>query len=314
MRSSTGAVSWSGTPRVRELQPEPWTRCRCSALAASISSKIRRSTNANPTCFALVRIQRVRRQEAVEMNKPFMSRRSVRRPIRAHVPSTRADRPAPRSRCQPERLRVESPRASAPTRLFVCETLMAGERHHHLLGTARRVVERVRTQPTFRLLDRGGLADLAADGETPVLGEIYEVDPPTMAHLDRSFGHPRIYRRTSIELEDGTRADAYFTTRWHSDDPLIDAGDWRAREEAHTTWTVQAGDHEITGTRLEIVRALQDLLLDGEGLSMHQYIEWVVTHLREELGIALDVHGETDEQVADSYLKAMLRADLIRRC
>jgi gamma-glutamylcyclotransferase (GGCT)/AIG2-like uncharacterized protein YtfP len=247
------------------------------------------------------------------MSKPFMSRRGARLPIPAHVPSTCAGRPARRSRCQPERLRVESPRAGAPTRLFVCETLMAGERHHHLLGAARRVVERVRTQPVFRLIDRGGLADLAADGETPVLGEVYEVDVPTIASLDRGLGHPQIYRRTRIELEDGTHADAYLTARRRKDDPLIDAGDWRAREEAYATWAVQAGDHEITGTRLEIVRALQDLLLDAEGFSMRQYIDWAVTHLREELGIALDVHGETDEQLADTYLKAMLRADLIRR-
>lgn len=248
------------------------------------------------------------------MKKPFMSRRGVRHQIPAHIPGSRADHPARRERCQPERLRVESPRAGVFTRLFVCETLMAGERHHHELGTARRVVERVRTQPSFRLIDRGGLADLAADGQTPVLGEVYEVDAPTIASLDRSFGHPRAYRRTSIELEDGTRADAYLTLRCFSDDPLIDAGDWRAREEAYTTWIVQAGDHEISGTRLQIVRALQDLLLDSEGLTVHQYIEAVVTHLREELGIALDVHGETDEQLADAYLKAMLRADLIRRC
>jgi len=60
--------------------------------------------------------------------------------------------------------------------------------------------------------------------------------------------------------------------------------------------------------------AAQDLLLDAEGLSMRQYIQWVVTKLRGELGFELDVHGQTDEEPADSYLKAMLRADLIRRC
>lgn len=47
---------------------------------------------------------------------------------------------------------------------------------------------------------------------------------------------------------------------------------------------------------------------------MRQYIDWVVTNVRNELGIELDVCGDADEDVADSYLKAMLRANLIRRC
>ena len=39
-----------------------------------------------------------------------------------------------------------------------------------------------------------------------------------------------------------------------------------------------------------------------------------VANFREGLGVELDVHGETDEELADSYLKVMLRTDLIRRC
>lgn len=48
---------------------------------------------------------------------------------------------------------------------------------------------------------RGGLADLVRGCETRVLGEIYEVDVPRLANLDRCLGHPRIYRQTSIELD-----------------------------------------------------------------------------------------------------------------
>lgn len=66
MRSSTGVVSWSGTPRIRELQPRRERGVDAPLALASISSKIQRSTNANPTCFAFVRMQGVRRQEAVE--------------------------------------------------------------------------------------------------------------------------------------------------------------------------------------------------------------------------------------------------------
>ena len=87
---------------------------------------------------------------------------------------------------------------------------------------------------------------MAPDGETAVLGEIYEVDAATLVHLDGNLGHPRIYRRTSVELEDGTRADAYLTTKCHGDDPQIEPGDWRAREEARAKWAVRAGDQKIT--------------------------------------------------------------------
>ncbi len=246
------------------------------------------------------------------MIKPFTNRRGPLHHGSGH--GVRRPRRGRRAPCDERAARVEHAQAPAFARLFVCDTLMAGERYHHLLGAARRVAAHVRTRSTFRLLDRGGLADLAAAGETAVLGEVYEVDASTLAGLDRGFGHPRIYSRTSIGLEDGTAADAYLTTRARPGDPEIESGDWRAREEAYATWAVRAGDHEIIGTRLEIVRALQDLLLDGEGFSMRQYIDWVVTNARKELGIELDVRGDTDEDVADSYLKAMLRANLIRRC
>src|ERR1044071_1576089 len=105
------------------------------------------------------------------MSKPFTNRRGVDRRLPARAGERRAPRTSRRTPCSAEAIRVENPRPIA-TRLFVCETLMAGERHHDLLGTARRVVAQVRTKPAFRLLDRGGIAELAADGEVAVLGEV----------------------------------------------------------------------------------------------------------------------------------------------
>jgi gamma-glutamylaminecyclotransferase len=248
------------------------------------------------------------------MSKPFSNRRHPERRPATRAGERRITGKGRRPGCRATAVRAESPEMPVVTRLFVCESLMAGERHHDLLGTARRVVAQVRTKPAFRLLDKGGGADLAADGQIAVLGEVYEVDAPTLASLDASLGHPRFYVRTNIELEDGTTADAYLTHKAGRHELQIEAGDWRAREETCAKWAVRAGDHEIIGTRLEIVRALQALLLDGEGFSTREYIDWVVMNAREHMGIELDVHGETDEELADSYLKAMLRADLIRRC
>ena len=99
---------------------------------------------------------------------------------------------------------------------------------------------------------------------------------------------PTARNRTSIDLEDGTCADAYLATRASNDDLQIESGDGRGREDARSTWAVQAGDHEIIGMRLEIVHALQDLALDVEGFSMRRYIDWVVANAREHLGIDLE--------------------------
>jgi gamma-glutamylaminecyclotransferase len=115
------------------------------------------------------------------------------------------------------------------TRVFVYGTLLSGERNHHLLEGARFVAE-ARTRPAFTLYDFGGFPGMVAGGNHAVPGEVYEVDEPALAAMDRLEGHPSFYQRTSIRLEDGTAVQAYVLTPDQvSHLPIISSGSWRAR-------------------------------------------------------------------------------------
>lgn len=113
-------------------------------------------------------------------------------------------------------------------RVFVYGTLRAGEANHHLLASARLLAE-ARTEPRFALYDLGAYPGLVRAGAQAVVGEVYAVDPPTLAALDRLVDHPRFYRRTRITLADGRRALAYLLTLAQVvGRPVIASGDWRA--------------------------------------------------------------------------------------
>jgi gamma-glutamylaminecyclotransferase len=120
-----------------------------------------------------------------------------------------------------------------PTRLFVYGTLLKWERHDHLLAGAR-LVDEARTKPRYRLRDFGGYPTLHEGGEHAVLGEVYEVDSATLAVIDDHEDHPRWFQRTSIELEDGTTAEAYLLPPHALDHrEIIESGSWRALQEAY---------------------------------------------------------------------------------
>lgn len=215
--------------------------------------------------------------------------------------------------CNAERIAAVGGRSSRKphhTRLFVYGTFLAGERHHDELAGARFVGE-ARTKPQFNLLDMGGHPELAADGATAILGEVYEVSQPQLGALDRYFY--RWMSRKPIELSDGSVADAYFARTDVRDRLLIASGSWRAHEEAFPVWTLLSGDLELVGTRTQIVRQLKEAVTGSEHLTLHQFIDWAIAGFREFHGIELSVRGGTEEERADSILKAMLRAGLLRR-
>jgi gamma-glutamylcyclotransferase (GGCT)/AIG2-like uncharacterized protein YtfP len=120
--------------------------------------------------------------------------------------------------------------AAAGTRVFVYGTLLSGERNHHLLAHARLVGE-TRTEPLFTLYDLGPFPGLVPRGSQMVAGEVYEVDEPTLAALDRLEGHPDFYRRVTIALHDGRPVLAYLLTLEQvGARPIIASGAWRTRD------------------------------------------------------------------------------------
>ncbi len=115
------------------------------------------------------------------------------------------------------------------TRVFVYGTLMRGEPNHRLLAGAD-YLGRARTEPAFELVDLGAFPAMVPGGRTAVSGEVYAVDDPTLAALDRLEGHPRFYRRRAVRLDDGTDVLAYLLeARQVRGRRRIPGGDWRKR-------------------------------------------------------------------------------------
>lgn len=112
-------------------------------------------------------------------------------------------------------------------RVFVYGSLLAGEVHHDLLAKAR-MLGTARTEPVFTLVDLGEYPALLVGGTTSVVGEIYAVDGDLLAELDQFEGHPKLFKRETITLADGT--DAYAYVWQHTPHGrAIQSGDYRSR-------------------------------------------------------------------------------------
>lgn len=123
----------------------------------------------------------------------------------------------------------------ARTLVFVYGTLLVGERNHRLLKGTQLLSDEARTQPGFRLYDLGPYPALVRGGDQAVVGEVYEVDQPTLAALDRLEGHPDLYRRTGIVLADDTDVETYLMSPAQlAGYPIIASGSWRLRHKERT--------------------------------------------------------------------------------
>jgi gamma-glutamylaminecyclotransferase len=96
-------------------------------------------------------------------------------------------------------------------RLFVYGTLRQGEAQHALLAGAS-LLGVSSTTPAFHLIDVGPYAALVRGGTTAVSGELYSVGLQTRRAIDIERQVPILFTRETIELGDGTRADAYLLT------------------------------------------------------------------------------------------------------
>jgi gamma-glutamylaminecyclotransferase len=93
-------------------------------------------------------------------------------------------------------------------RLFVYDSLLAGEPDHELLAGAR-ALGPLTTRAEFQLVDLGPYAAIVRAGSTSIVGELYALDAMVLARIDVKREVPILFRRESIELSDGTRADTY---------------------------------------------------------------------------------------------------------
>lgn len=120
------------------------------------------------------------------------------------------------------------------TRVFVYGTLLSGEPNHRLLAAAPFVGPAL-SAPVFSLVDLGPFPALVEGGAGAVVGEVYEVDRPTLARLDLLEGHPRFYKRHRIALDDGSHVETYvLSPEQVAGRPVIGSGSWRARQGAES--------------------------------------------------------------------------------
>lgn len=116
-------------------------------------------------------------------------------------------------------------------RIFVYGTLLSGYgNNYHLSG--QEYLGEIETEPKYTLVDCGGFPGLVKDGETPIVGEIYEVDEECILQLDYLEGHVRsnpsasLFKPIEVELADGTTATTYSFNRL-SEEAVILSGSWR---------------------------------------------------------------------------------------
>ncbi|WP_394845214.1 hypothetical protein LZC95_50330 [Pendulispora brunnea] len=69
----------------------------------------------------------------------------------------------------------------------------------------------------------------------------------------------------------------------------------------------------FAGTPLDVVRAMQRLAFGVDGLTVHEYVAWVVKNTRRIEGLELDVQGASAEEISASLIREMLLAGLARR-
>lgn len=113
------------------------------------------------------------------------------------------------------------------SKVFVYGSLRKGGALNGALETSE-CVGAFKTKPEYSLYSLGAFPALVANGKTAVVGEVYDVSPFILSYLDRIEGHPDMYRRTPIELDDGTEVEVYLFNYEPMANDLVESGDWIA--------------------------------------------------------------------------------------
>ena len=80
----------------------------------------------------------------------------------------------------------------------------------------------------YTLCDLGEYPAIIEGGSSSVVGELYEVDEPTLRAIDELEGHPDFYRRVPLTLTRVDGAQGYVLRKRGADRcPPITSGDWR---------------------------------------------------------------------------------------
>jgi gamma-glutamylcyclotransferase (GGCT)/AIG2-like uncharacterized protein YtfP len=92
--------------------------------------------------------------------------------------------------------------------LFVYDACMSGQPEAAKLAGARSLGSAT-TEPSFDLVDLGTQISLVPGGTTAVRGEVFAIEAALLATIDVQKGHPTMYKRRRIRLDDGREVEAY---------------------------------------------------------------------------------------------------------
>lgn len=133
-------------------------------------------------------------------------------------------------------------------RVFVYGSLLSGLGNHRWLerGGAVLFAPAVLDETGWRLVSLGAFPAMVRTSyaeQQAVVGEVYEVDGPTLAALDRLEGVPHNYDRIEVQVRLGlSRAPvwtyAMLDCDWINCPDVVPGGDWRAY------WTARAAAWE----------------------------------------------------------------------
>lgn len=96
-------------------------------------------------------------------------------------------------------------------RIFTYGTLKRGQCRNHVVASHTFCGEAT-TKPNYRLYTQGSypcLKKVEGLGES-IPGEVWEIDEECLKKLDRIEGHPTLYKRETIELNEFDSIVAYF--------------------------------------------------------------------------------------------------------
>ena len=109
-------------------------------------------------------------------------------------------------------------------RLFVYGTLKKGFHNNFYLRDARYLGE-FTTDPGYSMYSFGNYPAVCETGDTPILGEVYEISEQLLASTDRLEWYPEYYQRVLIETSFG-EAWMYVVREQLCTDKIKISGNW----------------------------------------------------------------------------------------
>jgi gamma-glutamylcyclotransferase (GGCT)/AIG2-like uncharacterized protein YtfP len=117
-------------------------------------------------------------------------------------------------------------------KFFCYGTLKKGFSSHRLLSAHNSTfLGKFKTSPDYHIYNLGWFPGMVFDDQTEggVTGEVYEIDEDCLAELDIYEGHPSLFRRQEIELENGEIVIAYLYNNPIQFNSRVESGCWEKK-------------------------------------------------------------------------------------